>query len=209
MPESRNAAPVTQAMTGQSYVHVNDLSGVSNNLVNQSSGTTALLTQSNPCSISADAHFRAEYKLLTDFLVSVPKIKQEKVGNFIKNAECPKPIENLQGFIQSYQAAIPSISGLKGTALSGVLRDLPENEFSRYVQHGADENTAYEGVPEIGVITNRDIDLEEMAPHYFVPNFARPMPEAEEDPDLDAPEGILEHDIAEDVSKTAHNVVEN
>jgi len=30
------------------------------------------------------------------------QIKQEKVGNFIKNAECPKPIENLQGFIQSY-----------------------------------------------------------------------------------------------------------
>ena len=26
------------------------------------------------------------------------------------------------------------------------------------------------------------------------------MPEAEEDPDLDAPEGIFEHDIAEDVS---------
>jgi len=68
------------------------------------------------------------------------------------------------------------------------------------VQHGADENTAYDGVPEIGVITNKDIDLEEMAPHYFVPNFARPMPEAEEDPDLDAPEGILEHDISEDVS---------
>ena len=26
------------------------------------------------------------------------------------------------------------------------------------------------------------------------------MPEAEEDPDLDAPEGVFEHDIAEDVS---------
>ena len=26
------------------------------------------------------------------------------------------------------------------------------------------------------------------------------MPEAEEDPELDAPEGILDHDIAEDVS---------
>ena len=64
-------------------------------------------------------------------------------------------------------------------------------------------------MPEIGVITNRDIDLEEMAPHYFVPNFARPMPEAEEDPDLDAPEGILEHDIAEDVSKTAQTNVDS
>jgi hypothetical protein len=32
---------------------------------------------------SPEAHFRAEYKLLTDFLVSVPRIKQEKVGKFI------------------------------------------------------------------------------------------------------------------------------
>ena len=87
---------------------------------------------------------------------------------------------------------------MKGNALSGVLRDLPENEFSRITQHGMDENLAYEGVPEIGVITSRDIDVEEMMPHYFVPNFVRPMPEAEEDPDLDAPEGVLEHDISED-----------
>ena len=63
-----------------------------------------------------------------------------------------------------------------------------------------DENTAYDGVPEIGVITSRDIDLEELEPHYFVPNFARPMPEAEEDPDLDAPAGVMEHDITDDVS---------
>ena len=49
-------------------------------------------------------------------------------------------------------------------------------------------------------MTSREIDLDEMQPHYFVPNFVRPMPEAEEDPDLDAPEGIFEHDIAEDVS---------
>ena len=49
-------------------------------------------------------------------------------------------------------------------------------------------------------MTSKEIDLEEMQPHYFVPNFVRPMPEAEEDPDLDAPEGIFEHDIADDVS---------
>ena len=126
------------------------------------------------------------------------QIKGEKVGTFIKNAESPKPIENMEAFIQNYNAAIPKISGLKGHALSGVLRDLPENEFSRYTVHGMDENTAYDGVPEIGVITSRDIDPEEMAPHYFVPNFARPMPEAEFDPDLDAPEGSLEHDITDD-----------
>lgn len=66
--------PLNQALSGQNYVHVNDLSGVSSNIVNQSSGTSALLNSSSPSSISADTHFRAEYKLLTDFLVSVPKV---------------------------------------------------------------------------------------------------------------------------------------
>ena len=79
-----------------------------------------------------------------------------------------------------------------------MLRDLPENDFSRFVQHGNDENTAFDGVPEIGVITSRDMDISELGPHYFVPNFVRPMPEAEEDPDLDAPEGVFEHDISDD-----------
>lgn len=60
-----------------------------------------------------------------------------------------------------------------------------------------DENTAYDGVPEIGVLSSRDIDLDEMGAHYFVPNFIRPMPEAEEDPDFDS-DGMLEHDIADD-----------
>ena len=73
--------PVNQALSGQSYVHVNDLSGVSNNLVSQSSGTTALLNQPNTSSISPDAHFRAEYKLLTDFLVSVPKVSNYSNSN--------------------------------------------------------------------------------------------------------------------------------
>ena len=47
--------------------------------IQQPAGTAALLNQSNPSSIGADAHFRAEYKLLTDFLISVPKIRAERV----------------------------------------------------------------------------------------------------------------------------------
>ena len=127
---------------------------------------------------------------------------------FIKNAECPKPIENLQGFIQNYQAAIPKINGLKANALSGVLRDLPENEFSRFTQHSVDENTAFNGVPEIGVITSRDLDIDELAPHFFVPNFVRPLPEAEDDPDLDAPDGVLEHDISDDAKRLIRALME-
>ena len=91
---------------------------------------------------------------------------------------------------------------MKSHAISGVLRDLPENDFSRFTVHGQDENCAYAGVPEIGVITSKDIDLDEMEPHYFVPNFARPFPEAESDPDLDAPRDEIDHDIANDVSQS-------
>lgn len=48
------------------------------------------------------------------------------------------------------------------------------------------------------MITSRDMDIDELAPHYMLPNFVRPIPEAEEDPDFDAPEGVLEHDISDD-----------
>eukprot|EP00353_Schmidingerella_taraikaensis_P005378 CAMPEP_0185571458 /NCGR_PEP_ID=MMETSP0434-20130131/3505_1 /TAXON_ID=626734 ORGANISM="Favella taraikaensis, Strain Fe Narragansett Bay" /NCGR_SAMPLE_ID=MMETSP0434 /ASSEMBLY_ACC=CAM_ASM_000379 /LENGTH=132 /DNA_ID=CAMNT_0028186905 /DNA_START=537 /DNA_END=936 /DNA_ORIENTATION=+ len=102
------------------------------------------------------------------------------------------------GFHSELSSCDPESDGLKAKALSGVLRDFPENEFSRFEQHGIEENEAYCGLPEIGPITSRDMDIEELAPHFFVPNFVRPMPEAEEDPDLDAPEGVLEHDIADD-----------
>ena len=120
-------------------------------------GLNALLNQSNPNSISPDANFRAEYKLLTDFLVSVPRIKQEKVGQFIKNAEHPAPIESLQRFIENHGNAMPKISGMKGYALSSVLRDMPDHEFSKRTQHGQVENFAYDGVPEIGVIKSDEI----------------------------------------------------
>lgn len=52
-------------------------------------------------------HFRAEYKLLTDFLVSVPRIKLEKVGVFIEKAECPAPVENLQATIERQIKMMP------------------------------------------------------------------------------------------------------
>jgi len=39
------------------------------------------------------------------------------------------------------------------------------------------------GVPDRGVQTSDDLDLEELEPHYFTPNFLRPVPTAEEDPE--------------------------
>ena len=167
--------------------------------IQQPAGTSALLNQSNPSSIGPDAHFRAEYKLLTDFLLWVPRIKQEKVDQFIRNADCPPPMDNLQKYIQDHQLTMPKISGMKGFAISGILRDLPENEYGKANMQGCEENTAYNGVPEIGVHSAAELTEDEMLPHYFVPNFVRPIPEAEEDPELDDPLSA-EYDISQDVS---------
>lgn len=46
-------------------------------------GNTNSIAQPLPISLAPDCHFRAEVKLLTDILVSVPKIKQEKVRTFV------------------------------------------------------------------------------------------------------------------------------
>ena len=174
--------------------------------IQQPAGTAALLNQSNPSSIGPDAHFRAEYRLLTDFLVSVPRIKQEKVDQFIRNADCPPPIENLQNYIQSYQSTMPKITGLKGHAISGILRDVPENEYGKANMHGREENTAYNGVPEIGVVRPNELIQDEMLPHYFVPNFVRPIPEAEDDPELDDDlDGT--YDISQDVSRSLFLII--
>ena len=119
--------------------------------IQQPAGTSALLNQSNPSSIGPDAFFRAEFKLLTDFLVSVPRIKQEKVDCFIRNADCPPPITNLETYIQSHANTMPALSGMKRYAISGTLRDIPDNEYGKANMQGCEEITAYNGVPEIGV----------------------------------------------------------
>ena len=71
---------------------------------------------------------------------------------------------------------MPKIQGMKAYAISGLLRDLPDSE--------SDEKGDFCGIPEQGVASTDEIDEEELMPHYFVPNFIRPVPEADEDPDL-------------------------
>ena len=167
--------------------------------IQQPAGTSALLNQSNPSSIGPDAYFRAEFKLLTDFLVSVPRIKQEKVDCFIRNADCPPSIANLETYIQSHQNTMPAISGMKRYAMCGTLRDIPDNEYGKANMQGCEEITAYNGIPEIGINKADQLDADELLPNYFVPNFVRPIPEADEDPELDDIDGP-EYDISQDVS---------
>jgi hypothetical protein len=90
-------------------------------------GTQTLLTSNIPTTISPDFNYRAEYKLLTDILVSVPKIKNEKVCKFISSAECPQPIENIHNYIQTFEKHMPKLTGIKAHALPGLIRDMPES----------------------------------------------------------------------------------
>jgi len=61
---------------------------------------------------------------------------------------------------------------------------------------GSQETSAFVGHPEHGVTNGSDIDPAELEPHYFTPNFLRPMPEAEDDPELDS-ESL--YDVSNDV----------
>lgn len=58
----------------------------------------------------------------------------------------------------------------------------------------------FDGLPEIGITSNDEIKPEELDPHFFLPNFLRPIPEVEFDPDLEDEIGG-EYDISKDVSK--------
>jgi hypothetical protein len=61
------------------------------------------------------------------------------------------------------------------------------------------DSIAFDGMPEVGIKANDDIKPEELDPHFFAPNFIRPVPEAEFDPDMDD-EMNAEYDISKDVS---------
>lgn len=54
-------------------------------------------------------------------------------------------------------------------------------------------------MPEIGITVKDEIKPEELDPHFFMPNFIRPIPDAEFDADLEDEFGG-EYDISKDVS---------
>ena len=69
------------------------------------------------------------------------------------------------------------------------MRDIPED------LHCSEAN-AFVGYPRKGVSSVNDIDPQELEPHYFTSNFLRPMPEAEEDPEIDSERT---YDVSNDV----------
>jgi len=90
---------------------------------------------------------------------------------------------------------MPKITGMKGHAISACVRDIPEGEIAF---GGNIETSAFGGIPERGVRTSEDLSEDELQPHFFVPNFVRPMPEAEEDPDLNEDQNLKDYDVSAD-----------
>jgi hypothetical protein len=54
-------------------------------------------------------------------------------------------------------------------------------------------------MPEVGITVKDEIKLDKLDPHFFMPNFIRPIPDAEFDADLEDEIGG-EYDISKDVS---------
>lgn len=90
---------------------------------------------------------------------------------------------------------MPHIKGPKAHAVSGLLRVLPEGSGEEFIK---EETNSFTGVPETGVNSADDFYENELEPHFFVPNFLRPLPEAENEAALDAEDGLKRYNVASD-----------
>jgi len=107
------------------------------------------------------------------------------------DAEASTPIENLTSYITNFDNQLPKIRGSKAHAISGLIRDVAESPTVL-------DSGIFLDIPEVGVSLGSDIDPEELEPHFFVPTFLRPLPEAEDDPEFGSD---VPYDISNDVSK--------
>jgi hypothetical protein len=78
--------------------------------------------------VGEENQFKAEFKLLSDFLVSVPKISKQAVKDYITEVEASKeplqnPIPDIKNYIDIHVANMPRVFGPKAYALTGILRD--------------------------------------------------------------------------------------
>jgi hypothetical protein len=93
---------------------------------------------------------------------------------------------------------MPKIKGPKAFAISGVIRDMPEENsvgFSNF-----SESTAFGGVPDEGISSASELNDDELTQNYsFSPNFLRPSPDVIEE---DLSFGVdLSINVAHDVSQ--------
>lgn len=94
---------------------------------------------------------------------------------------------------------MPKIKGPKAYAISGVIRDIPEENSVGFSDFS--ESTAFGGIPSRGISSAQDLNEDELSQNYsFIPNFMRPTPEViEEDFSFGSELSI---DVASDVRRS-------
>lgn len=121
--------------------------------------------------VGEDNQYKAEFKLLTEFMTSVPKFAKSPVQQYIAEIEASKepvenPIQDIKNYIQIHKEHMPRVAGPKGFALFGTLREQDDQEE--------------QAPPETGIAPQQIME-DELQPHYFGPNFLRVLPEPEEE----------------------------
>lgn len=92
---------------------------------------------------------RAEYSLLSDFVVSTPKIQNKKVSEYIKSIESSDTVESeedapalipfaeIKDHIKTHLESMPCVTGPKAYALAApVVRDEPDVPDNCPFQYG-------------------------------------------------------------------------
>ncbi len=75
------------------------------------------------------------------------------------------PIPDIKNYINIHVQNMPKLNGPKAYSLTGTLRDQDDQEEF--------------APPENGILPS-GLDEDELLPHYFAPNFLRPLPVEEE-----------------------------
>jgi len=90
---------------------------------------------------------------------------------------------------------MPKIKGPKAYAISGVIRDMPEENSVGFCDFS--ESTVFGGIPEKGISSAQELSDDELTQNYsFSPNFLRPSPDVIEE---DNSFGVdLSVDVAQD-----------
>eukprot|EP00347_Sterkiella_histriomuscorum_P008145 403346208 len=122
--------------------------------------------------VGEENQLKAEFKLLTDFLVSIPKMSKQQIYQYIQEVENSKdpvevPIPDINQYIKIYQEKMPKLSGPKAFSITGILQDYDDQE--EYAP------------PESGIPFDQ-IGEDELQSHYFPPNILRPLPVEELEP---------------------------
>ena len=109
---------------------------------------------------------------MRDIVVNTSKVDKRKISEYIEECEqSSEPIDkvDINLYLKKYQSNEPKLQGPENFALPATLRDQDDDEGLF--------------LPPDKGITPELIQAEEIDPKHFYPNFIRPQPVEEQDPE--------------------------